>query len=250
MAMQQQLPHITILWTRYPDSRKAIFQQQLPHKSGIFAVVLLLPDARGPNLCRVSHPQFEAQLGQQALEPTGVPRGLHPHSHLDSSLLQLAIEPFGFSIAVHQPLLATFPSFRVCPSDLLYAWVIIATYNEHLGSFLPSPWSFCTTKCTQIGGSRCLHEINYSLKHARSGSDRWTVSNSPLINATSPLLTATILPLSDFHKISRAEGPKRTESKITAPVLGWLEDSVIRSDSRDFGVAESFSTCADIWIVW
>ena len=50
-----------------------------------------------------------------------------------------------------------------------------------------------------------------SLKHARSGSDRWTVSNSPLINATSPLLTATILPLSDFHKISRAEGPKRTD---------------------------------------
>src|SRR6266700_3148538 len=170
MAMQQQLPHITILWTRYPDSRKAIFQQQLPHKSGIFAVVLLLPDARGPNLCRVSHPQFEAQLGQQALEPTGVPRGLHPHSHLDSSLLQLAIEPFGFSIAVHQPLLATFPSFRVCPSDLLYAWVIIATYNEHLGSFLPSPWSFCTTKCTQIGGSRCLHEINFD-DHARRVSE-------------------------------------------------------------------------------
>src|SRR5207249_8717419 len=86
-----------------------------------------------------------------------------PHSHLNSSLLQLAIEPFGFSIAVHQPLLATFPSFRVCPSDLLYAWVIIATYNEHLGSFLPSPWSFCTTKCTQVGGSRCLHEINFVL---------------------------------------------------------------------------------------
>jgi hypothetical protein len=40
------------------------------------------------------------------------------------------------------------------------------------------------------------------------------------------------------------------ESKITVPVLGWLEDSVIRSDSRDFEVAESFSTCADIWIVW
>ena len=40
------------------------------------------------------------------------------------------------------------------------------------------------------------------------------------------------------------------ESKITAPVLGWLEDWVIRSDNRDFGVAESFSTCADIWIVW
>ena len=39
------------------------------------------------------------------------------------------------------------------------------------------------------------------------------------------------------------------ESKITTPVLGWLEDSVVRSDSPDFGVAESFSTCADTWIV-
>src|SRR6267154_1897085 len=52
---------------------------------------------------------------------------------------------------------------------------------------------------------------NYSLKHARSGSDRWTVSKSPLINATSPLRAVAILPLSDFHKVSRAEGPKRTD---------------------------------------
>lgn len=41
-----------------------------------------------------------------------------------------------------------------------------------------------------------------------------------------------------------------SESKITTPVLGWLEDSVIRSDSPAVGVAESFSTCVDIWIVW
>jgi hypothetical protein len=31
-----------------------------------------------------------------------------------------------------------------------------------------------------------------------------------MINANSPPLTATILPPSDFHEISRAEGPKRT----------------------------------------
>src|SRR6266478_3080190 len=207
MAMQQQLPHITILWTRYPDSRKAIFQQQLPHKSGIFAVVLLLPDARGPNLCRVSHPQFEAQLGQQALEPTGVPRSLHPHSHLDSSLLQLAIEPFGFSIAVHQPLLATFPSFRVCPSDLLYAWVIIATYNEHLGSFLPSPWSFCTTKCTQVGGSRCLHEINLFAQSRTLRIRQLNGLDLSIVVSTSPLRAVASIPLSDFHGVSRAGGP-------------------------------------------
>ncbi len=41
-----------------------------------------------------------------------------------------------------------------------------------------------------------------------------------------------------------------SESKITTPVLGWRQGSVIRSDSPDFGVAESFSTFADIWIVW
>src|SRR5207247_10319931 len=226
MAMQQQLPHITILWTRYPDSRKAIFQQQLPHKSGIFAVVLLLPNARGPNLCRVSHPQFEAQLGQQALEPTGVPRSLHPHSHLNSSLLQLAIEPFGFSIAVHQPLLATFPSFRVCPSDLLYAWVIIATYNEHLGSFLPSPWSFCTTKCTQVGGSRCLHEINY-LAQTRTlrirQSDGLNFSNA---SSTSPLRAVAILTLNHFPEALRDVGAKCQSSvRIRLLLLNSLSSS-------------------------
>ena len=32
-------------------------------------------------------------------------------------------------------------------------------------------------------------------------------------------------------------------------ILSWVEDSVIRSDNPDVGVAESFSTCADTWIV-
>ena len=32
-----------------------------------------------------------------------------------------------------------------------------------------------------------------------------------------------------------------TGSKITALVLGWVEDSVLRSDSRGFGVAGSSS---------
>jgi len=43
-------------------------------------------------------------------------------------------------------------------------------------------------------------------------------------------------------------GSKST--RLTAPVLGWVEDSVIRSDNPDVGVAEPFSRCADIWIVW
>src|ERR1700745_963356 len=59
-------------------------------------------------------------------------------------------------------------------------------------------------------------KLNESLKHARSGSDRWTVSNSPLINAPSPLRAVAILPVSDFHKVSRAEGPQRTDGMSSA----------------------------------
>jgi len=36
---------------------------------------------------------------------------------------------------------------------------------------------------------------------------------------------------------------------MTALVLGWVEDSVFRSDSRVLGVAGSFSPCAFAWIV-
>ena len=44
-------------------------------------------------------------------------RRFDPHSYLDSFLLQLIVEPFGFSIAVHQPPLATFPSLPVYPGS-------------------------------------------------------------------------------------------------------------------------------------
>jgi hypothetical protein len=62
MPVPKQLPQITILWSRHPDSRKAIFQQQLQQESGILAVGLLLPDSLGLNHRRISNPQFETQL--------------------------------------------------------------------------------------------------------------------------------------------------------------------------------------------
>src|SRR6266403_2062931 len=37
--------------------------------------------------------------------------------------------------------------------------------------------------------------------------------------------------------------------KITALVLGWVEDSVVRSNSRGFGVAEASSKCGVASIV-
>jgi len=43
---------------------------------------------------------------------------------------------------------------------------------------------------------------------------------------------------------------RRSESKITTLVLGWVEDSMVRSDNPDFGVAGSFWPCAFVSIVW
>src|SRR5215469_9573292 len=39
-------------------------------------------------------------------------------------------------------------------------------------------------------------------------------------------------------------------SKITALALGSVEDLMVRSDSRGFGVGESFSRCAFALIAW
>jgi hypothetical protein len=50
--------------------------------------------------------------------------------------------------------------------------------------------------------------------------------------------------------LSRSRKPPSQARKITALVLGWVEDSALRSDSRGFGVAGSFSRCAFVWIVW
>ncbi len=48
---------------------------------------------------------------------------------------------------------------------------------------------------------------NYSLNHARSGSDTYTASTSSTVHSTSPLRARAILTLYDFHEISRAAGP-------------------------------------------
>ena len=66
-----------------------------------------------------------------------------------------------WSIAVHQPLLYTLSSFCVHPFDLLYAGVIIATYNKHLGSFPPEPLVVCTTKSTQVEGADAFMKSTY-----------------------------------------------------------------------------------------
>src|SRR5438132_873311 len=98
---------------------------------------------------------------------------------------------------------------------------------------------------------------NYSLKHARSGSDTYTASTSSTVASTSPLQAVAILPLSDFHEISRAAGPKRhlpTTSRrspsrrdSTSPLSSRVARAFIRrwhSTSPIWKSCESFSASA------
>src|SRR4029077_11724133 len=67
-----------------------------------------------------------------------MPSCLHPNSHHDSSLPQLAIKPFGFTIAVHQSLFSALSCFVIYIRNLLKARVIIYAYNQHIRLLLPS----------------------------------------------------------------------------------------------------------------
>jgi len=69
MAVPQQLSQIPILRIRYPDARKAIFQQELQQKFGIQAIGFLLPASLSLDLCRITNPQLDSEFCQQPLEP-------------------------------------------------------------------------------------------------------------------------------------------------------------------------------------
>ncbi len=62
MPVPEQLPQIAILWAGYPDSRKAIFQQQLQQQLGILAVGLLLADTLGFNLRGIANSHLDTQF--------------------------------------------------------------------------------------------------------------------------------------------------------------------------------------------
>src|SRR5713101_225732 len=64
MTMPQQLTQITILPTRHPDPRKAIFQQQSQNQLRILAIRLLLAYSLRADLGGIPDPQLELQLGE------------------------------------------------------------------------------------------------------------------------------------------------------------------------------------------
>src|SRR5580704_12311362 len=80
-------------------------------------------------------------------------RCFHPHSHANSCLLQIAVELLCFSLTVLESPLTKLPRLRVHERNLLNARVVITTYNQHIGSFLPSLGLVGTTKSTQVQGA-------------------------------------------------------------------------------------------------
>src|SRR5215469_5680774 len=95
---------------------------------GIPPISLLFPHLLGPDLRRIPYPYFIIELRQQALEPARMSGGLDSYPHLFP--FQLAIELLSLS-AMPQPPFSAFSCFRLYPSDLLHARMIIAAYNYH-----------------------------------------------------------------------------------------------------------------------
>ena len=72
MTMPQQLPQITILPTRHPDPRKAIFQQPSQNQLRILAIRLLLAYSLRADLGGIPDPQLEIDRTQIFLRTTDV----------------------------------------------------------------------------------------------------------------------------------------------------------------------------------
>jgi hypothetical protein len=139
MPLPKQWSNIAVLWTRHPDAREVVFHHQLQQLLCVLTIVLLFPHLLGSDLCRVSDPSFEVQLGQQALKPTRLPGRFDPDTHTHAFLLPFAIERFRFR-AMRQTPLPALPGFRIDKRDLLHARVKIAAYNQHVRS--PSSRAF------------------------------------------------------------------------------------------------------------
>src|SRR5215469_16255552 len=158
MSMPQQLTQIPIGRIGNPDSRKPVLCQQPVQESSILAISHLSADARSLDLRRVSDPELETQFRHEPFEPARMSGGLDPHSHGGSLLLQIAVEFFRFSRTVLQYPFQILSTFCVNARNVLLARVIIASYNPHVGSFLPSLGLDSATKFTRSTGAGIVME--------------------------------------------------------------------------------------------
>jgi transposase InsO family protein len=116
MTMPHQLPQIALLRRRQGEPRETLGQQQVEQQLGVAAIGLLRARSRRPDLAWMAHPQLDAALGQQPLEPARAPRGLDTHPH--RLALRAAVKGLGLA-AVLQATLAAFAGGGVTKCDLL-----------------------------------------------------------------------------------------------------------------------------------
>src|SRR5881296_723920 len=160
--MPQQLPQIPVLPTWYPDLRKVIFQHELQNMLRILPVGLLFSCSLAFDLGRVSDPQLDLQLCQQAFEPACIPTGFHTHSHLSAATRQITIEPLRL-FAMYHTLFLKLSGVGIHPSNLLKPRVKIYSYNDHCSAPFSEPVGWFLAPPTLLGpGSRHCHGINYT----------------------------------------------------------------------------------------
>ena len=95
MAMPQQLPQIPVLRIRYPDPRKAIFQQQPQQQLRVLAIGLLLAHSFRADLCGIpihnsNCKSFSKRSNQRACPLASIP------TRTVTARWQFAIELLGF----------------------------------------------------------------------------------------------------------------------------------------------------------
>jgi hypothetical protein len=78
-----------------------------------------------------------------------LPAGFHPHAHFHSLYPKTTVELPCFLAVLESPFLK-FPCVRIDKHNLLKARVVIASYNQHIGSFSPEPFGwFAPPKLTR-----------------------------------------------------------------------------------------------------
>src|SRR4029077_1259596 len=116
---------------------------------GILAIRLLLALPLPGDLAGIPDPELEVQFCQHSLEPACLPAGFHPHAHLPSLVRELTVELLCF-LAVLESSFLEFSAVRIDKRNLLKARVVIASYNQHIGSLSPEPFGWAsTTKFTR-----------------------------------------------------------------------------------------------------
>jgi len=122
-----------------------------------------LAHSLGADLGSIPNPQLDVQFCQQALKPACVPTGFHPHTNASSLPGQFPVELLR-RLGMPQSLLFQFSRFVIDIRNLLEARMVIASYDDHVGSFLRALVG-CTTKVYPRPGSRHCHGIIYTHHH-------------------------------------------------------------------------------------